>query len=333
MAQRHWWQDEVVYQIYPRSFQDSNHDGIGDIQGVISQLDYIQSLGITTIWLSPVYKSPMVDMGYDISDYQDIDPQFGSLTDFKELLTAANERQIKIVMDLVVNHTSDQHDWFKQALADPASPYRDFYIFKTTTDGTVPNNWRSIFGGSTWTPVPNETGTYYFHTFASEQPDLNWENPGLRRAIYDMVNWWLDLGVAGFRIDAITHLKKDLDWASLPADGSDGLVSVTKKGQNRPGIERFLSELKAETFAKYDAVTIGEAYGVPQQDLHQYIGPDGYFSMIFDFSYMNIEVENVDEWYRGRSAWTTSDLRDLLFESQQQVQAIEGYLGKRVGKP
>ena len=327
MAQRHWWQDEVVYQIYPRSFQDSNHDGIGDIQGVISQLDYIQSLGITTIWLSPVYKSPMVDMGYDISDYQDIDPQFGSLTDFKELLTAANERQIKIVMDLVVNHTSDQHDWFKQALADPASPYRDFYIFKTTTDGTVPNNWRSIFGGSTWTPVPNEPGTYYFHTFASEQPDLNWENPALRRAIYDMVNWWLDLGVAGFRIDAITHLKKDLDWASLPADGSDGLVSVTKKGQNRPGIERFLSELKAETFAKYDAVTIGEAYGVPQQDLHQYIGPDGYFSMIFDFSYMNIEVENVDEWYRGRSAWTTSDLRDLLFESQQQVQAIEGYLG------
>lgn len=327
MVQRHWWQDEVVYQIYPRSFQDSNHDGIGDIQGVISQLDYIQSLGITTIWLSPVYKSPMVDMGYDISDYQDIDPQFGSLTDFKALLTAASERQIKIVMDLVVNHTSDQHTWFKQALADPASPYREFYIFKTTTDGTVPNNWRSIFGGSTWTPVPNEPGTYYFHTFASEQPDLNWENPALRRAIYDMVNWWLDLGVAGFRIDAITHLKKDLDWASLPADGSDGLVSVTKKGQNRPGIERFLSELKAETFAKYDAVTIGEAYGVPQQDLHQYIGPDGYFSMIFDFSYMNIEVENVDEWYRGRSAWTTSDLRDLLFESQQQVQAIEGYLG------
>lgn len=149
MAQRHWWQDEVVYQIYPRSFQDSNHDGIGDIQGVISQLDYIQSLGITTIWLSPVYKSPMVDMGYDISDYQDIDPQFGSLTDFKELLTAANERQIKIVMDLVVNHTSDQHDWFKQALADSASPYRDFYIFKTTTDGTVPNNWRLNMDTST----------------------------------------------------------------------------------------------------------------------------------------------------------------------------------------
>lgn len=156
MAQRHWWQDEVVYQIYPRSFQDSNHDGIGDIQGVISQLDYSQSLGITTIWLSPVYKPPMVDMGYDISDYQDIDPQFGSLTDFQELLMAANERQIKIVIDLVVNHTSNQHAWFKQALADPASPYREFYIFKTTTDGTVPNNWHSIFGVLTWTPVPNE---------------------------------------------------------------------------------------------------------------------------------------------------------------------------------
>lgn len=327
MTEQPWWLDEVVYQVYPRSFQDSNHDGIGDIRGIISRLDYIRDLGVTMIWVSPVYKSPMVDMGYDISDYQDIDPQFGSMTDFKELLAEANKRGIKIIMDLVVNHTSDEHEWFQAALADKQSPYRDYYIFKTTTDGEVPNNWRSLFGGSTWTEVPGEPGTYYFHSFAPEQPDLNWENPAMRRDIYDMINWWLELGVAGFRIDAITHLKKDLDWASLPSDGPDGLVSVLKKGQNRPGIDDFLSELKAETFAKHDAVTIGEAYGVPDEDLNKYIGPDGYFSMIFDFSYMNIEVENTDEWYRGRSEWTTSDLRERMFNSQKQVHDIEGYLG------
>lgn len=327
MAEQPWWLDEVVYQVYPRSFQDSNHDGIGDIRGIISRLDYIRDLGVTMIWVSPVYKSPMVDMGYDISDYQDIDPQFGSMADFKELLAEANKRGMKIIMDLVVNHTSDEHEWFQAALADKQSPYRDYYIFKTPADGQVPNNWRSLFGGSTWTEVPGEPGTYYFHSFAPEQPDLNWENPAMRRDIYDMINWWLEMGVAGFRIDAITHLKKDLDWASLPSDGPDGLVSVLKKGQNHPGIDDFLSELKAETFAKYDAVTIGEAYGVPDEDLHKYIGPDGYFSMIFDFSYMNIEVENTDEWYRGRSEWTTTDLRERMFNSQKQVHEIEGYLG------
>lgn len=327
MAEQPWWLDEVVYQVYPRSFQDSNHDGIGDIRGIISRLDYIRDLGVTMIWVSPVYKSPMVDMGYDISDYQDIDPQFGSMADFKELLAEANKRGMKIIMDLVVNHTSDEHEWFQAALADKQSPYRDYYIFKTPADGQVPNNWRSLFGGSTWTEVPGEPGTYYFHSFAPEQPDLNWENPAMRRDIYDMINWWLEMGVAGFRIDAITHLKKDLDWASLPSDGPDGLVSVLKKGQNRPGIDDFLSELKAETFAKYDAVTIGETYGVPDEDLHKYIGPDGYFSMIFDFSYMNIEVENTDEWYRGRSEWTTTDLRERMFNSQKQVHEIEGYLG------
>lgn len=327
MAEQPWWLDEVMYQVYPRSFQDSNHDGIGDIRGIISRLDYIRDLGVTMIWVSPVYKSPMVDMGYDISDYQDIDPQFGSMADFKELLAEANKRGMKIIMDLVVNHTSDEHEWFQAALADKQSPYRDYYIFKTPADGQVPNNWRSLFGGSTWTEVPGEPGTYYFHSFAPEQPDLNWENPAMRRDIYDMINWWLEMGVAGFRIDAITHLKKDLDWASLPSDGPDGLVSVLKKGQNRPGIDDFLSELKAETFAKYDAVTIGEAYGVPDEDLHKYIGPDGYFSMIFDFSYMNIEVENTDEWYRGRSEWTTTDSRERMFNSQKQVHEIEGYLG------
>lgn len=321
------WKDEVVYQVYPRSFQDTNDDGIGDLPGIISRLDYLQSLGVTMVWISPIYKSPMVDMGYDIADYQEIDPQFGTMDDFDTLLREGEARGIKIVMDLVVNHTSDQHDWFKQALADPKSKYRDYYIFKTTEDGEVPNNWRGIFGGSTWTEVPGEPGTFYFHTFAPEQPELNWENPALRREIYDMINWWHEKGVAGWRVDAITHLKKDLDWASLPADGDDGRVSVVKKGQNRPGINVFLDELKAETFDKYDVITVGEAYGVPDEDLPAYIGPNGYFSMIFDFSYINIEVQDVNEWYRGPSAWDTALLKKTLFDSQREIKQSNGMLG------
>lgn len=321
------WQDEVIYQVYPRSFQDTNDDGIGDLPGIISHLDYLKSLGVTMVWISPIYKSPMVDMGYDIADYQAIDPQFGTMADFDTLLREAEARKIKIVMDLVVNHTSDQHDWFKQALADPTSKYRDYYIFKTTADAEVPNNWRGIFGGSTWTEVPGEPGTFFFHTFAPEQPELNWENPALRREIYDMINWWHEKGVAGWRVDAITHLKKDLDWASLPADGDDGRVSVVKKGQNRPGINVFLDELKAETFDKYDVITVGEAYGVPEADLPAYIGPDGYFSMIFDFSYINIEVQDVNEWYRGPSDWDTNLLKQTLFESQREIKQSNGMLG------
>ncbi|KRM92051.1 glycoside hydrolase family 13 protein [Liquorilactobacillus cacaonum] len=325
MTNTRWWKNEIVYQVYPRSFQDTNNDGIGDLQGVIQHLNYLKSLGVTMIWLSPVYQSPMVDMGYDISDYQAIDPQFGTMADFDQLLVEAKKRGIKLIMDLVVNHTSDQHTWFKQALADSSSPYRKYYIFKKTTDGKVPNNWRSIFGGSTWTEVPNEPGTYYFHTFASQQPELNWENPKLRQAIYQMINWWLDKGVAGYRIDAITHLKKDLDWASLPSDGDDGLVAVTKKGQNRPGLSKFLDELKAATFDKYDAVTVGEAYGVPADDLPQFIGPDGYFSMIFDFSYLNIDIENVDEWYRGKTDWSIKELKATIFSAQKSIKQAGGW--------
>lgn len=321
-----WWQDQVGYQVYPRSFNDTNADGIGDLQGIIAKLDYLQKLGVTLLWISPIYKSPMVDMGYDISDYQAIDPQFGTMADFDELVVKAKEHGIKIVMDLVVNHTSDQHEWFKAALADPKSKYRDYYIFKHTDDGKVPNNWRGMFGGSTWTEVPGEPGTYYFHTFAPQQPELNWENPALRQEIYTMINWWLDKGIGGFRIDAITHLKKDLDWASIEPDAADGMASVVKKGQNRPGINIFLDELKRETFDKHDCVTIGEAYGVPEKDLKRYIGPDGYFSMIFDFSYMNIEVKNVDEWFRGRSDWTIPDLKRTLFESQKATTEIGGHL-------
>lgn len=321
-----WWQDQVGYQVYPRSFNDTNADGIGDLRGIIEKLDYLQELGITMMWISPIYQSPMVDMGYDISDYQAIDPQFGTMADFDELVAKAKEHGITIIMDLVVNHTSDQHAWFKEALADPTSKYRDYYIFKQTTDGQVPNNWRGIFGGSTWTAVPGEPGNFFFHTFAPQQPELNWENPALRQEIYKMINWWLEKGIGGFRIDAITHLKKDLDWASIEPDSADGMASVVKKGQNRPGINVFLDELKQETFDKYDCVTIGEAYGVPEKDLKRYVGEGGYFSMIFDFSYMNIDVKNVDEWYRGRSNWTVSELKDILFENQDATTKIGGHL-------
>lgn len=320
-----WWHNAVAYQIYPRSFQDTNADGIGDLRGIIRRLDYIQSLGVTMLWISPIYQSPMVDMGYDISNYQAIDPKFGTMQDFDELVQEAKKRNIRIIMDLVVNHTSDQHSWFQEALANPDSPYRNYYIFKTTPDGQVPNNWRAIFGGSTWTKVPGEANTYYFHTFAAQQPDLNWENPELRHAIYAMINWWLDKGIAGYRVDAITHLKKDLDWASLPADGEDGRVSVIEKGQNRPGLAFFLEELKANTFDKYDAVTIGEAYGVPDQDLPKFIGPNGYFSMIFDFSYLNIEMKDVNEWYRGTTNWTINDLKKVLFSSQHAIKNANGW--------
>lgn len=320
-----WWRNEIIYQVYPRSFQDSNNDGIGDLNGIISRLDYIKSLGVTMIWLSPVYQSPMVDMGYDISDYQAIDPQFGTMDDFDNLLIESKKRNIKIIMDLVINHTSDQHKWFQNALTSPNSPYRKYYIFKKTSNGKVPNNWRSIFGGSTWTEVPNEPGTFYFHTFAPQQPDLNWENPAMRKEIYKMINWWLKKGIAGFRADAITHLKKDLDWASIPADSSDGLASVIKKGQNRPGLDVFLNELKKETFDKYHALTVGEAYGVPEKDLAKFIGPDGYFSMIFDFSYMNIDVKNTDEWFRGRNDWTVKQLKTTIFNAQKKITQVNGW--------
>ncbi|MFD0898474.1 alpha-glucosidase [Loigolactobacillus binensis] len=325
MVNTKWWKNEVVYQVYPRSFQDTNNDGIGDLNGITQHLDYLKQLGVTMLWISPVYRSPMVDMGYDIADYQAIDPQFGTMADFDHLLAEAKKRGLKIIMDLVVNHTSDQHMWFKQALADPQSKYRDYYIFKTPANGQVPNNWRSIFGGSTWTEVPGEPGTYYFHTFAPQQPDLNWENPQLRKAIYQMINWWLDKGISGFRVDAITHLKKDLDWASIEPDGKDGLAAVVKKGQNRPGLAKFLLELKAQTFDRYDALTVGEAYGVAAADLPKFIGPNGYFSMMFDFSYLNIEMKNVDEWYRGRSNWTVKELKTTIFNSQQATKAAGGW--------
>ncbi|USS88975.1 glycoside hydrolase family 13 protein [Fructilactobacillus cliffordii] len=318
-----WWQDEIIYEIYPRSFNDSNGDGIGDLPGITAKLDYLQELGVTMLWLAPVYRSPMVDMGYDIADYQAIDPVFGTMADMEELLSAAHDRGLKVIMDLVLNHTSDQHPWFQEALRDPTSPYRDYYIFKSAPAAQAPTNWRGIFGGSTWTAVPDDPETMYFHTFTAAQPDLNWENPELRQQLYRIINWWLAKGIAGFRLDAITHLKKDQDWDNLPADGPDGLVSVTRKGLNRPGLGKFLQELKEATFARHDSVTIGEAAGVRPDQLAEFVGPAGYFSMIFDFSYLNIDVTDANQWEQPRD-WTTTELADTIFTSQRAIQTAQG---------
>lgn len=313
-----WWQSEVIYQIYPRSFQDSNGDGIGDLQGIISRLDYLADLGITSIWISPIFQSPMADNGYDISDYFAIAPEFGSMADFKELLAAANQRGIKILLDLVVNHSSDEHPWFQEALSNPQSKYRDYYIFKAGKER--PNNWRSVFGGSVWEKVPNED-VFYYHTFHKKQPDLNWENPQLRQEIYAMINQWLDLGIAGFRVDAITFIKKDLSFQSIPADGVDGLAKCTKVSRNQPGIEVFLQELQERCFRPHQSVTVAEAPGVPVDQLADFIGPDGFFSMIFDFKAADLDVASGSEWFKP-VAWQVSDLFQKIEHSQLAIQKV-----------
>nr|WP_236695793.1 alpha-glucosidase [Weissella halotolerans] len=319
-----WWQNEVIYQIYPMSFQDSNGDGIGDIPGIISRLDYLAEMGITMIWLSPVYQSPMVDNGYDISNYQAVNPIFGTLEDLEELIRQAQVRHIKIMLDLVVNHTSDQHPWFKAALADPKSKYHDYYIFKPgqgVGGEKAPNNWRSNFGnGSSWTKV-SDRNEWYHHVFSPQQPDLNWENPALRQAIYDMITWWLKKGIAGFRVDAITFIKKDQDFADITPDGNDGLGKVKRKAENRPGIADFLQELNATTFAPYGAVTVGEASGVPYEEYDEFIGANGYFSMIFDFHYADIDIYSGSEMYKQRP-WSIKEWRDRIFKSQLAIQKV-----------
>lgn len=317
--EKKWWMEEVIYQIYPQSFNDTNNDGIGDIKGISEKLDYLNDLGITAIWICPLFKSPLIDNGYDISDYQSVNDIFGNNEDLYELIEKAKSYNIKILLDLVINHTSDEHQWFRDALAYPDSKYRDYYIFKKGSKDTPPNNWRSIFGGSAWEPVPNEPETYYLHTFHSKQPDLNWENPELRQEIYDMINWWIEKGVFGFRIDSITFIKKDQDYASLPANGADNLSNIKDKTRNRPGIAELLSELNERTFNQYDVVTVGEAPGVQYDEFDEYIGKNGYFNMIFDFKYADIDVENGSEWFR-KTQWTYDEYIEKVKLSQETLQ-------------
>ena len=315
----HWWQNGVIYQIYPKSFCDTNGDGIGDLRGIISKLDYLKELGVDIIWLSPIYKSPFVDQGYDISDYYAIAEEFGTMEEFDELLAEAKKRDMYLIMDLVVNHCSDKHEWFQKALADPDGPYADYFYFRKGKNGNPPSNYRSYFGGNCWEPVPG-SDKYYFHMFAKEQPDLNWENPKLREEIYRMINWWLDKGLAGFRIDAIINIKKDLAFPDMEPDGDDGLASCWRMVENVEGVDALLEDLKNHTFAKKDAFTVGEVFNIGVEDLPDFIGENGHFSTIFDFS-AHILSDGEHGWYDAPpisfDAW-----KKAITDSQMRVQNV-----------
>lgn len=284
-----WWKEAVAYQIYPRSFVDSNGDGIGDLRGIISKLDYLKDLGIDVLWVCPFFKSPNDDNGYDISDYQDIMAEFGTMQDFDDLLKEVHARGMKIILDLVINHTSDEHPWFIESRSSKDNPKRDWYIWADgKPDGSEPNNWESIFHGSAWL-WDEKTEQYFMHIFSKRQPDLNWENPEVRFALYDMVNWWLDKGIDGFRVDAISHIKKIDGYKDLPNPKKQQYVNSKEGHCNRPGIHEFLSELKRETFAKYDIMTVGEASGVTTDDVDLWVSEkEGKFDMIFQFEHLNL---------------------------------------------
>lgn len=292
-----WWKKAVVYQIYPKSFQDSNGDGFGDLQGIIKRLDYLETLGINAIWLSPVFKSPQADNGYDISDYRDIDPTFGSLDDMEELINEAKKHNIRIMMDLVLNHSSNEHRWFKEAKKSKDNPYHDYYIWRDGEEGVPPSDMKAVFGGSAWEYVP-EIGQYYFHQFLQEQPDLNWENPKVRRAIYDMILWWMDKGVGGFRLDVIDQIAKE----------PDKRITI-----NGPRLQEYFKELSKETFQKGDLITVGEAWGADTERAKLYSNPDGSeFSMVFQFEHIGLDQKE------GGEKW---DLAPLPFKKLKKIMA------------
>lgn len=316
--EKKWWHEAIGYQIYPKSFMDSNGDGVGDINGITNKLDYLEELGINLIWICPIFKSPQIDHGYDISDYDEIDEMYGNKDDLKILIDEANKRGIKILLDLVVNHSSDQHYWFKEAIKNPEGKYGKYYYFKRGTKDTPPNNWRGIFSGSSWEKVGDENSDlYYLHIFTKEQPDLNWENPELRQEVYDMVNRWLDFGVAGFRVDAINHIKKDFSYKNLPSDRADGLVNGINYFNSEPGIEDFLQELKRETFDKYDCFTLGEVDISNEKLINEYTNPiTGHFNSAFDFGqvHRNIFTENC-----SNTVDFMESIKESLFKTQQRV--------------
>ena len=301
-AQKHrpgWWKNAVLYQIYPKSFQDANGDGIGDLPGITARLDYLQTLGVDALWLSPIFASPQVDNGYDISDYRAVDPMFGTLDDLRALIRAADARGIGIVLDLVLNHTSDQHRWFQEAKKSKDNPCHDYYIWRDGTPDTPPNGMKATFGGPAWTWVP-ELGQYYFHQFAPQQPDLNWENPAVRRALYDMINFWISEGVAGFRLDVIDQIAKEPD---------NGITA------NGPRLMEFLRELNRETFGGKDLVTVGEAWGADLARARQYSAPDGsVFSMVFQFEQMVLDQDG-SKW-KARP-WALPELKASIAKWQQ----------------
>ncbi len=314
--ERKWWQDKVAYQIYPKSFYDSNGDGIGDLPGIISKLDYLKDLGVDIIWLSPCYRSPLADQGYDISDYYDIDPRFGTMDDMDRLIAEAKKRDMYILMDLVVNHCSDEHEWFKKACEDPDGKYGNFFYLRDKKEGELPTNWRSYFGGSAWEDLPG-TNKQYLHVFHKKQPDLNWENPELREEVYKNINWWLDKGLGGFRIDAIINIKKALPLHNYEPDRDDGLCSIGKMLEEATGIGEFLGEMRDRTFKPHNAFSVGEVFNVKDKELPDFIGNNGYFSTMFDF---NEAVFGGSEkgWYDHKKI-TPDDYKHCCFEAQAKM--------------
>lgn len=313
---KQWWKEAVAYQVYPRSFNDSNNDGIGDLQGVIEKLDYIQDLGIDIIWLSPMYKSPNDDNGYDISDYQDIMDEFGTMEDFDQLLDGVHQRGMKLILDLVVNHTSDEHPWFIESKSSKDNPKRDWYIWKDPkADGSEPNNWESIFNGSTW-EYDKATGQYYFHLFSKKQPDLNWENKDVKAAVFNMMNWWFEKGIDGFRVDAITHIKKTFEAGDLPVPEGKTYAPAFDVDMNRPGIHDWLQEMKDESLSHYDIMTVGEANGVNPDNADEWVGEDkGKFNMIFQFEHLGL-------WNTGDIKFDVKAYKDVLNRWQKKLEDI-----------
>ena len=320
--ERKWWHEKIAYQIYPKSFNDGNGDGIGDLRGIIEKLDYLKELGIDIVWISPIYQSPFVDQGYDISDYYKIAPEFGTMEEFDELLAEAKKRGIEIVMDLVINHCSDQHEWFQKALADPYGEYADYFYFEKGRNGGAPSNYRSYFGGSVWEPVPG-TDLYYLHLFAKEQPDLNWNNPKMKEELFAMIRWWLEKGVAGFRIDAIINIKKDPNFPDFPADGPDGLVSCTKMVEEVEGVGELLEELRQKAFDPYQAFTVAEVFNMKEEELKEFVGENGHFSTMFDFS-AHLLTGGEHGWYDAKPV-KFSEWKRTVIESQLEVQNV-GFL-------
>lgn len=313
-----WWHDKVVYQIYPKSFYDSNGDGIGDIPGIISKLDYLKELGADILWLSPVYKSPLADQGYDIADYYAIDPRFGTMKDMDRLIAEAKKRDMYILMDLVVNHCSDEHEWFQKAVQDPEGKYGNFFYIEDKKDDRTPCNWRSYFGGSVWEELPGHSDKQYLHLFHKKQPDLNWENPEVREEVFKNIRWWMEKGLGGFRIDAIINIKKKLPFQDYPADRSDGMCSVERMLEDADGIGKFLGEMAEKCFHPYDAFTVGEVFNEKEDEICDFIGENGYFSSMFDFEETSYG-KSEDGWYASKYVLTPEDYKKCIFHTQQKI--------------
>lgn len=314
---KQWWKEIVAYQVYPRSFYDSNGDGIGDLPGLIEKLDYLKELGIDLIWVCPIFDSPNDDNGYDIRDYKAILDEFGTMGDCDRLIEEVHKRDMKIIFDLVVNHTSDEHEWFIESRSSKDNPYRDYYIWhEGDEEGNRPNNWESIFSGSVW-EYDEQTEEYYMHVFSKKQPDLNWENPAVRQDVYSLINWWLDKGIDGFRVDAISHIKKREGFPDMPNPLNKDVVPSYDGHMNQPGIDKFLTELAAETFNNYDIMTVGEANGVSIKDAEQWVGEEsGYFDMIFQFEALGLWGERDGEVFDLR------DYKQVLTKWQEGLDGI-----------